>query len=248
MEDAGYLPLIFIWRTGGLETYKEQMFYVRDGVRYEDPLIDTPLHFLADLGQGIVRAPVTYLKQLKRVLDRTFGDDGWKLDNEKNRYHGGPVTADNNVIFSGKDNLHQDAGEMIVYFLATIPRLVTSPLADGIGSTAWENMVRRARTTVHQTSEFDSGCTHAKGEELGSGGFSQVFNGLRKWLQSNDKDHELRIVLIGHSMGTIVLDELIRTYGNMDFDDIVYMGAAASIRDFNRTVVPYLRAHPGTLL
>jgi pimeloyl-ACP methyl ester carboxylesterase len=64
------------------------------------------------------------------------------------------------------------------------------------------------------------------------------------WQKEHDPNHEFRVTLIGHSMGAIVLNELIRTYDQIEYDDIVYMGAAASIRDLIRVVVPYLQRHP----
>lgn len=53
------------------------------------------------------------------------------------------------------------------------------------------------------------------------------------------------ITLIGHSMGAMVLDEWVRRNDEdgMYYKNIVYMGAACSIRSFGETVVPYLHSH-----
>ena len=248
MEREGFFPLFLIWRTGPIETYWEQSAYVRDGWRYEEFRADTPLYWITDIGQALVRAPLIYLRQLSRVTTRAIASpgDGWALKDEKDHYEGGAVTAKNNLIFAREtvDTPHRDPTDDINYFLTFPFRALASPPIDGLGKTAWENMVRRARTTVHQTAEFDPDCF--VGNSLGVGGFSMIFRALSEWLRDNDPTHEFRITLIGHSMGAIVLNELIRTYADIEYDDIVYMGAAASIRDLSRVIVPYLRIHPSS--
>ena len=52
------------------------------------------------------------------------------------------------------------------------------------------------------------------------------------------------VVLIGHSMGTIVINEILARFINLDFDHIVFMAAACTVNDFARVGVPYLRQHP----
>jgi hypothetical protein len=48
---------------------------------------------------------------------------------------------------------------------------------------------------------------------------------------------------MGHSMGAIVLNEIIRRYGeDLPISNIVYLAAACSIRDYQDTVWPYLKS------
>ena len=49
------------------------------------------------------------------------------------------------------------------------------------------------------------------------------------------------ITLIGHSMGAIVINELLLRYPNLNYSDIVFMAAATSLRDVQRTLVPFMR-------
>jgi hypothetical protein len=51
-------------------------------------------------------------------------------------------------------------------------------------------------------------------------------------------------VIVGHSMGTIVTNEILARFINIDFDHIVFMAAACSVNDFARVGIPYLRQHP----
>jgi hypothetical protein len=54
-----------------------------------------------------------------------------------------------------------------------------------------------------------------------------------------------RIDMIGHSMGAIVVNELLETFPNLPYENVVYMGAAASIRETQRAIKPVLLAAPG---
>jgi hypothetical protein len=57
---------------------------------------------------------------------------------------------------------------------------------------------------------------------------------------------EAEVVVIAHSMGAIIVNEILRRsewFQTPRFKDIVYMGAACSIRDYEDSVFPYLKAH-----
>jgi hypothetical protein len=58
---------------------------------------------------------------------------------------------------------------------------------------------------------------------------------------------------VGHSAGTIIINEAIRRFGLpkaqkqvLPFNTIVYMAAASSLRDVQNSVYPYLQNHPST--
>jgi pimeloyl-ACP methyl ester carboxylesterase len=57
---------------------------------------------------------------------------------------------------------------------------------------------------------------------------------------------EWEITIVGHSMGTIVANEIIRTYVNRGGDEklpvrnVVYFAAATSLRDYEDTIFPFL--------
>lgn len=97
----------------------------------------------------------------------------------------------------------------------------------------------------------------------GAGGFSRVFQWLESCitgvsvargadgcplaLTTGDREilERVRITMIGHSMGTIVVNELVQLYPDLPYETLVYMAAAASTRDTARAVVPILRRNQG---
>lgn len=72
--------------------------------------------------------------------------------------------------------------------------------------------------------------------------------------QSEPKSHEegdrscpdlLELSLVGHSMGAIIIDHLLRFAPNLEVRNIVFMGAATSVEDYRDTVDAYLDRHNG---
>lgn len=256
-HDKQYEPLFLIWRTGGFETWWEQVSRVRGGHRFERTIWDTPVYIATDLAQGVVRAPVTYLKQMGRVADyyTASPDHGWKLAQEWGRYTGKNHLSMQSNLIAHKfvDNESHSISEQLGYTITFPARFLTSPFVDSLGTTAWENMVRRARTTIHQTAEFDPACVHPGSEvwrELaneprGTGAFVKLFVVIEEWQKERAVANQkpIPITLIGHSMGTIILGDLIRLFPDLHYEDIVYMAAATSIGEFARSVIPYLRAN-----
>jgi hypothetical protein len=56
----------------------------------------------------------------------------------------------------------------------------------------------------------------------------------------------LEITLVGHSMGAIIIDRLLRYAPTLEVKNIVFMAAATTLEDYKDTIDPYLAAHPAT--
>jgi hypothetical protein len=70
--------------------------------------------------------------------------------------------------------------------------------------------------------------------------------------QATPKEHEegavacekrLEVTLVGHSMGTIIVDRLLRYAPNLKVKNIVFMAAATTVEDYRDTVDAYLDRH-----
>lgn len=57
---------------------------------------------------------------------------------------------------------------------------------------------------------------------------------------------EVELVLVGHSMGALVVHRLLLAFPSVPFRRVVFLGAAASIDDVETAVLPYLDRHPDT--
>lgn len=76
--------------------------------------------------------------------------------------------------------------------------------------------------------------------EQNGGGLSLFFKSLIK-LIGNDRDN-WEITLVGHSMGTIVANKIVKEFGNqLPIKKIVYLAAADSIQNYQDTIHRYLQ-------
>jgi hypothetical protein len=146
-------------------------------------------------------------------------------------------------------------------YVATIPfKLFTSPIIDAFGSGPWKDMARRAQTVLEGASDFEVR-PDTTDEEIArfldrgtSGGLDSFVEMLSEMPQPPDAKRPYEVTLVGHSMGTIILNELLRRQVDREIQyqlhglpmrlpvkNVVYMGAACSIRDFSRGVLPFMR-------
>jgi pimeloyl-ACP methyl ester carboxylesterase len=120
-------------------------------------------------------------------------------------------------------------------------QLTLAPVVDMFGSPAWENMHRRTNELFRQDPE-----TIHDQFAPPNGALSVLLRRLETYLQERNKRPDtMRVVFIGHSMGTIVLTRFIRE-SRLPISSIVFMAGASTVRQFEETVVPYLAAHPET--
>ncbi len=59
-------------------------------------------------------------------------------------------------------------------------------------------------------------------------------------------DGRFKITLVGHSMGAIIVDQLLRYAPMLPVENIVFMAGATTVEDYKDTVEPFLEGHPET--
>lgn len=158
-------------------------------------------------------------------------------------------------------------------YLVTLPtKILIAPFLDAFGTSAWNNMLRRTHILFDRDDQFDFGSELTKDRIIGAQeklrqrghqpiGFEglsslkprgilalftdQLVTSLNLQNQQNQQSGKppYQVILVGHSAGTIVLNQWLREYGpelNGLVDSIVYMAAATSIRDYQESVWPFL--------
>ena len=245
---AGYYPLFINWRSSLPYSYFDHLLSVRQG---EDMpvagLLTSPIALVYDLGRAVLRAPLVWASQLYGFTqslpetDLPLGLQQRVKDLETAR---GTNPGDSIRIRNGEDK--RNDGEKVLsgtsWFLLGPVRLVTAPPIDGFGTSSWDNMLRRTQLLVHPMEEYREG--HPTGTR---GDFAAVMKQLETQMQEMKRGADgLEVMLVGHSMGTIVLNEIIREFPGLPVDTIVYMAAACSVKDFEQSVVPYLARNTST--
>ena len=147
------------------------------------------------------------------------------------------------------------------YILTFPSKLAISPILDAGGTSSWESMLR-ARSMLFQIErdcklESDgtirSDCKTALDDAREAklmplcsipevrqhGAILQLMQQLR--FLKDCKGVKFDITLVGHSMGTIVVNEIIRRFDDLPINRIIYMAAATSIHDYEDSIFPYLQ-------
>ena len=276
MSDKTAYPIFVNWEAGFPSSYGRHLFYERNGISYRgtpaawSAVAVTPLVFLSDIGKGIANHGMNTVLNFGKVLEnndalyasrpRSFVTKN-KFFETLTRFAPNPeaTQAQDNFFHSGlchradrKPTINLYLGHDITHVnypgtalgSATIPmQIATEPILDGFGTPAWKNMVRRTRTMFFPAGNFITVSEQSDQTGLYHGAAYQFFDQLDKFLKSHPNYY---LDLIGHSMGTIVINEALRNFPNLRIRNLVYMGAACSIRDFLVAGGAYLKLHPET--
>jgi len=118
-------------------------------------------------------------------------------------------------------------------------------LVDALGTPAWYTMHRRAQAMFEDPNAFGHRQNAPAGYIPPSGALSHLLDSLELLIR-RDTATKYELTVIGHSMGAIVAAEIARRRDSLPIDNIVFMAAAASLREFEVGVMPYLERHDST--
>jgi hypothetical protein len=214
-----------------------------------------PFHVLADVGRGLTRFPAELSEFIHNDLYsidpkpfsefKTMGRETAYLNGGKNEQGQVMPANESHVRVSIEPTIPntlsrcaEDAETALVFPFRTL----SLPILDSIGVGAWENMLRHTDTLFDRT---DTGTrkhptpVEEAVEKSQTGALAIFFSQL----QADSKLKSLPITLVGHSMGAIVSNRIVSSYPELTYSNIVYMGAACSVRDFEASVIPYMSKH-----
>lgn len=268
-QKPAYYPIFVNWDSGMGAAYWDHLWRIRQG--REAPTlgpVTSPAYLASDLGLALTRLPITYGYQGYNAIIpvQVASEDNVQRFNRE-FYREGPHE---HGIWLGTDNQRTSLGRLwdkAGYVFPGVLKLVTTPVLDTVGVSAWDNMLRRTMNvfrrsddyipkdapTDSQSRDFDklklmAPTAENESKSPPSGALAKLMLALRS-LKTEDGP-QYTITLIGHSMGTIILNELLRKYSDKEKDlpykNIVYMGAACSLSDFESAVIPYLRNNDET--
>lgn len=256
-------PIFITWPSGALSTYSDHLLEIRQGQRWPQAMgwASAPLVLVSDVASSVAAAPVTLLYQWLldlRVASKVAFD--WNLDR---------ATADEEALWK----VARDAGyhvrrggysrgawaqfgRFVSYWLSQPPKIVFQILfLNGLGQGAWEVMLHRTRSMFHGPDEYalsserraEPAALRAHVEDK-KARLHAFFDRLARETCAAEPGGKpcWDITLVGHSMGAIVINDVLTTYPELPIKNIVYMAPACSVRDAQKMVVPYLRRHQGT--
>jgi pimeloyl-ACP methyl ester carboxylesterase len=259
MSDGELFPLFFLWPSGFSDSYVDATLNYSQG-EYNRPLrpVESPLYFATDVATTVARVPLDLIKSIQRfggtylAPNNGLSDWGWGCGQDIDPNHFGCNNLGSNQEPNPLDN---------PIYLGTFPlRLISVPALD-TGTIAWKNMVARTRFGFEKYADpneyrhlfderrnlgpEDQKMLKEQKEILTRGAAYWFFSALKEKLSKLYPDQcateALRITVIGHSMGALVINEMMQNFPDLPYENVVFMAAANSIRDFKAMTEPVLK-------
>ena len=256
--DDKYYPVLVTWPSGGANNYWRGLTRVRQGD--EHPYwgaFTAPVFLAIDLAEGLVHLPRTWYYQAAQDINHAgFTVSGtprspvWRAALARyDDWKSGSPHADQVVLGEYGRGVLGQAWRFVTYW-TTIPfKLVTTALVlDAPARASWDMQRRGAYNLTHRAS--DAGPTSDPIRGPASGAVGVLIDELRCHMDEQCQDPwiDYEIVLVAHSMGAIVVNDLLRrdlaaaSEGNLlPVSNIVYLSAASSVRETADVIVPYLK-------
>jgi len=233
--DSTIYPIFINWRSSLFKTYNDYLFQTRQGQRSRWNAWQSPFIFATDLVNGVLTAPVILYRSVEDILSQ----EDAAVKSRKNTVTGRAEPAGT----PGRFALHQGDDRRggwentwlgMVYAFNLPIRIGTIPLGGVFGPGAWDNMRRNTTMVFNRPDDFETA------EPIKSTGALTLFlDELVTALEASDDEWE--ITLIGHSMGTIVLNKILHRYPDLPIKNIVYMAAACSVQEYHDAVIGQLK-------
>ncbi len=263
IQDAGSYPIFVDWNSSLVSSYKDHVGSVYKGIKDQDLWWAAPVQVAMDEGSSIAEAPAAWFAELRHTFTgiETMSVN-WKsafgsytaLESQYAQNPGDSVELGKSLQVGDRLQDDRSAAQKLGYNLALIPTLPTKvvapPLAiQAFGRGAWDVMYRRTATLFVTEDDFK---IHADSESHAVPGppllkeFIEHFKSDVIPEVCGHADHDrtgcpgLEITLVGHSMGTIIIDQWLRHAPELELRNVVYMAGATSVSDYEASMIAYL--------
>ena len=231
---APVYPIFINWQSSFFSTYWDHIAHIRQGQYWtgKGTILLVPLWVISDVVRAVGHAPLDAFYEIKTIYDGVkpapFYDTIKTAGGKPLMYHGEDM----------RSTPRKAAGLAIE--TVTLPlKFVTAPLVDGFGTGAWDAMQHRTTALFQSDHEFNEALPVVRDA---NGGLSIFLRELEGRIRKDGNPWS--ITLVGHSMGAIVVNQIVARHPNLPIDRIVYLSAACSMEDYRSTIVPYLERHP----
>lgn len=250
-KSPGIYPVVVNWSSEGASAYWNQITRVKAGLYKANPGviskgIGVVVNVPSDLLTGLVNVPRT---ELRRLAEGKRASDAPRPPNDST------LDADSIRVSIGKyrrPRANRYVSNVAAFLTTPFKVVITDPILFGLGTKAYENMERSILVTLRPYEEYgrcpgtpfgradDKPCGYSRP----SGALAVLLDTIAAMTKGGRKPHH--VVLIGHSMGAIVANEILRGWPEIPWSDVVYMAAASTVRDAVDAVTPVLRKDSST--
>ena len=222
-------PIFISWKSGPFTNYLDHLFMIRQGERSAlKGGFSFPFIFAEDAFRSIARIPAS---SWNIVAGQNNLSIKYMNDEEESAYRS-EYRIENSKEFEVHKNIKYSQGHGFFDFVTiwNPVKFVTAPIVDGFGKGAWRSMLRRTDLVLNSQNAFEGGSN----KESQTAAYYFLSE-----LDHNYKD--TKKTLIAHSMGTIIANNILTRFPNIDFNKVIYMAAACKIKDLEKSVVPWLK-------
>lgn len=260
-NEEGKIPYFFFinWDSSLRSSYFDHLFRVREGRSYYrdhglfyekiNDLFGILFYLPSDILAGIARSPVTLERQLVTFTESLSMPDNMSRSIRQAIKRLNDLKDQKKIRVTHLDEKNEK--DYLVTGLNTLTgpfRIITTPIIDTFGEPAWDVMQRRTtilfdREVPDAKEEKEENLAHLKEDgpvEKELGPLYQLGRALKKVLPSNKMKKRGNLILISHSMGTIIAGEFLKEFPEIHFDRIIFMAAACSVRYLGDIIAPYL--------
>lgn len=233
-EQEKKYPVFINWRSGPITTYAAHLTRIRQGEISSTAPITSPIYLFTDVANSIVTTPKAWVVQGEHSLDSTL----LRNDEYLNRYTNGST----GILFTGDESDFSSLGRSIQWIVTSPIKVVTTPFVHTMARPAWDVMLRRTNTPFLKPCDFENRHKDDNASVyIGNGALSQFLFQLSKLIEQENLP--VKITLVGHSMGAIVVNKMLNTRIDLPYENIVHMASADSMRNLFELVVPYIQHH-----
>lgn len=274
LRDSNCYPIFVAWNSGPLSAIGQHLWSIRQGERadsvtkYFSGPASSPFMLISDIATGVARLPKTLTGQIVSDLATTESPRNFPWASRVVRWENFEEDISHNTNTCchyrppAQEGTSRGWGERTIRFseyVVMLPiKIITLPLVDGLGTEAWDIMLRRTQTMFDPPGSYELSKNlekwHGETNQVSMnawlehghvGGMSYLAAALERWSTNRAKNFPT-FEFYGHSMGAIVLNRLFRSEYEINATRIVYLGAACSIADFESSLFPYLHTHTNT--
>ena len=238
MLEEGQYPLFVGWNSGPFTNYFDHLFRVRKGERRPALAgMSMPFVLIEDVSRSISHIPVAWYMSvmdpvtvLKSVNSKSERDFQVRMERLKDLQ----VNVNSNHPFVGVGRSYATIFNPI--------KFVTAAFVDGLGAGSWDSMLRRTDLVLSRAKAFEGEISKETPNNFADTAVTMLLKKLEmlQIVQSDGSKDPVRVDLIGHSMGAIVANNILARHSSLSIDNVVFMGAAARIKDIENGVVPWL--------
>lgn len=243
IKDSGKYPVFINWRSGPITTYKDHLWQIRQGEKEESTLkkvFTWPVYLFTDIGNSIVNTPKAWVVSGGHWFDSTFN---FKKENVRDDI---AALKGTDIHFNGDDKDVSNWFRHIQWILTSPSKVVTTPFTYTMAKPAWDVMLRRTSTLFYTPNDLEPKDLPEKTNKTVMHSpvkFKSGNGALYRFLSALEKDPEaskVKITLVGHSMGAIVVNNIVNLGLDLTYDNIIHMASADSTENLFNKVVPYI--------